>query len=84
MFYFLQSSVFAQNDTVPKNTFDEYIKTRKGFFGKMIQTLRRDTGAVQVANDLQRNDAFYKKFQGRVIRHRNQGFTFRNTDCRHH
>ena len=56
-------------DTIPRKTFDNYLKTRKGLFGKMIKSLRRDTTEVQIANDLTRNDVLYKKFEGYIIRH---------------
>ena len=57
-----------QTDTIPKKSLDEYLKTRKGFFGKMFKGLTRDTTEVQRANDLKRNDAPYKLFEGAVIR----------------
>jgi hypothetical protein len=85
MFYLLHFSLYAQidtlpkkstdtihktyTDTIPKKSFDNYLKTRKGFFGKMIKSLRRDTTEVQIANDLTRNDVLYKKFEGYIIRH---------------
>src|SRR5579862_6713943 len=85
IFYLLQFSLYAQTDTIPKKSteivpekftdtmskksFDHYLKTRKGLFGKMIKSLRRDTTEVQIANDLTRNDVFYKKFEGSIIRH---------------
>ncbi|MEO8414213.1 MAG: hypothetical protein ABI472_11170 [Ginsengibacter sp.] len=69
IFYFVQFSIYAQRDTLPKKSFDEYIKTRKGFFGKMIKNLSKDTTPVQKANDLTRNDVPYKEFEGYVIRH---------------
>ena len=69
IFYLLQFSLYAQTDTIPKKSLDNYLKTRKGLFGKMIKNLRRDTTEVQQANDLQRNDVLYKKFEGYIIRH---------------
>lgn len=69
MFYLLQFSLYAQTDTIPKKSLDNYLKTRKGFFGKMIKNLRRDTTVVQQANDLKRNDVLYEKFKGYIIRH---------------
>jgi len=57
-----------QADTIPKKSLDEYLKTRKGLFGKMVKNLRRDTTEVQLANDLKRNDILYKKFEGYIIR----------------
>jgi hypothetical protein len=69
IFYLLQFSLFAQTDTIPKKSLDDYLKTRKGLFGKMINNLRRDTNEVQQANDLKRNDVLYKKFEGYIIRH---------------
>ena len=57
-----------QTDTIPRKSFDEYLKTRKGFFGKMFKGLTRDTTEVQKANDLKRNDEPYKLFEGAVIR----------------
>jgi hypothetical protein len=61
-------SKYEQTDTIPKKSLDNYLKTRKGLFGKMINNLRRDTNEVQLANDLKRNDEFYKKFEGYIIR----------------
>ena len=57
-----------QTDTIPRKSLDEYLKTRKGFFGKMFKGLTRDTTEVQKANDLKRNDEPYKLFEGAVIR----------------
>ena len=68
LFYLLQYASFAQTDTIPKKSLDNYLKTRKGFFGKMISNLRHDTTEVQLANDLKRNDVLYKKFEGDIIR----------------
>lgn len=55
-------------DTLQKKSLDEYLKTRKGFIGKMFKGLTRDTTEVQKANDLKRNDVPYQLFQGAVIR----------------
>jgi hypothetical protein len=57
-----------EQDTIQKKSFDEYLKTRKGFFGKMFKGLTKDTTDVQKANDLKRNDEPYKLFEGAVIR----------------
>ena len=78
----LQFSVHAQSDTIPsksepdttsdttqRQSLDEYLKTRKGIFGKMTKNLTRDTTDVQKANNLKRNDVPYKAFEGAVIRH---------------
>lgn len=67
----LQPDAIAKpkSDTTPKRSLDEYLKTRKGFIGNMVKNLRRDTTDVQKANDLKRNDAPYKQFEGAVIRH---------------
>jgi hypothetical protein len=56
-------------DTSQKKSLDEYLKTRKGFIGKMFKGLTKDTTDVQKANDLKRNDEPYKQFEGAVIRH---------------
>jgi hypothetical protein len=58
----------SQSDTITRKSLDEYLRTRKGFFGKMFKGLTRDTTPVQKANDLRRNDAPYKLFEGAVIR----------------
>lgn len=55
-------------DSLQKKSLDEYLKTRKGFIGKMFKGLTRDTTEVQKANDLKRNDAPYQLFGGAVIR----------------
>ena len=60
-------SLLAQTDTIPKKKSDEYFETRKGLLGKMIQNFRKDT-TVQHANDLQRNDEKFNKYEGFVIR----------------
>ncbi|HSQ43722.1 MAG TPA: hypothetical protein VLM16_01920 [Ginsengibacter sp.] len=59
----------SEQDTTQRKSLDEYLKTRKGFLGKMFKGLTRDTTEVQKANDLKRNDAPYKLFEGAVIRH---------------
>ena len=55
--------------TTQRKSLDEYLKTRKGVFGKMFKGLTKDTTEVQKANDLKRNDEPYKQFEGAVIRH---------------
>jgi len=76
--FLCHSVLYAQNDTIPKNprqdttqrqTFDEYLKSRKGLFGTVVKSLRRDTTEVQVANDLTRNEEAFKIFEGAVIKH---------------
>jgi hypothetical protein len=69
IFYLLQFSLYAQTDTLPKNSLDDYLRTRKGLFGKVLSGLRRDTTEVQKANDLKTNDVPFQKFEGYVIRH---------------
>lgn len=69
IFYLLQFSLYAQTDTLPKNSFDDYLRTRKGLFGKVLGSLRRDTTDVQRANDIKTNDIPFQKFEGYVIRH---------------
>jgi hypothetical protein len=63
-----QDTLSEKQDTSQKKSLDEYLKTRKGFFGKMFKGLTRDTTDVQKANDLKRNDVPYKLFEGAVIR----------------
>ncbi len=58
----------SETDTTQRKTLDEYLKTRKGFIGKMFKGLTRDTTEVQKANDLQRNDAPFKQFEGAAIK----------------
>ena len=55
-------------DTLSKKSLDNFLRTRKGFFGKMIKGLSHDTTAVEHANDLTRNDVLYKKYEGYTIR----------------
>lgn len=57
------------NDTIQRKSLDEYLKTRKGFIGKMFKGLTRDTTDVERANNLQRSDERYSSYQGLVIRH---------------
>ncbi len=68
IFYLLQLSLHAQSDTIPKKSFDEYLKTRKGLFGKVVKGFRKDTTEIQKANGLTRNDLPYKKYEGRIIK----------------
>ena len=58
-----------KSDSTTRQSLDEYLKSRKGFVGKMFKGLTRDTTPVQKANNLRRNDAPYKLFEGAVIRH---------------
>ncbi len=60
--------VIAKPDTVQKRSLDEYLKTRRGFFGKMMKNLTRDTSEVGKANELLRNDIPFQQYQGYVIR----------------
>ncbi|HEY5407809.1 MAG TPA: hypothetical protein VIJ92_12010 [Ginsengibacter sp.] len=59
----------SKSDSVTRKSLDEYLKTRKGFVGKMFKGLTRDATPVQQANNLKRNDAPYQLFEGAVIRH---------------
>ena len=67
IFYLVQSSLFAQVDTTHKPS-DKDRQTKSRLFKKMMKNFTRDTTAVQKANDLKRNDALYKKFEGYIIR----------------
>ena len=69
IFLLLQFSLLAQQDTVPRKSFEEYLKSRKGFLGKVIKGISKDTTEVQMANDITRNVAPYKIYEGYVIRH---------------
>jgi hypothetical protein len=69
IFYLLQFSLYAQSDTIPKKSFNEYLKTKKGLLVKVIKGLSRDTTEIQIANDLTKNVLAYKKYEGYVIRH---------------
>ena len=66
-----QDSLTNETDTVPKKTFDQFLNSRKGFLGKVMKSIRRDTTEVERANDLKRNDVPYKQFDGAIIRHIN-------------
>ncbi|MDQ6904847.1 MAG: hypothetical protein M3139_17780, partial [Bacteroidota bacterium] len=73
IFFLMQFSSFAQRDkqrdTLPKKTFNEYLRTRKGLLARMIKGISKDTTEVLVANDITRNVAPYKIYEGSVIRH---------------
>ncbi len=66
--FLLKLPVFAQNDPVSHNPLDSASKI-KTLFGKVMNTLSRDTNEVLKATDIKRNDAFYKKYEGFIIRH---------------
>ena len=67
LFYLVQSSLLAQVDTTRKPS-DKDRQSKSRLFKKMMKNFTRDTTAVQKANDLKRNDALYKKFEGNIIR----------------
>lgn len=67
IFYLLQLSVFAQEDSIPQKSIDT-TKARKDIFKKLINRFGRDTNEVQQVNDLKRNDLLYKKYEGYIIR----------------
>lgn len=59
----------AQNDTIKKKSFDEYLLTRKGLFGKIAKVLMTDTAEkMDDATNPQRNDIRFQKYKGRIIR----------------
>ncbi len=55
-------------DTITKRSLNDYLKTRKGFVGRMMKNLTRDTGDAGKANQLLRNDVPFQRYQGYVIR----------------
>jgi hypothetical protein len=57
-----------KSDSMIRISLDEYLKTRKGLVGKMFKGFTRDTTPIKKANNLRRNDAPYKLFEGAVIR----------------
>ena len=68
-FYFLQYTLYSQGtDTLPKKSFNDYINTRKGLFGKVMKSLSKSPSKVTEQNTLTRNDVPYKKFEGDIIR----------------
>ncbi|MEP6927989.1 MAG: hypothetical protein ABI834_10150 [Ginsengibacter sp.] len=67
--YLLPFALYAQTDTIPQKPSNKAIRSKPRLFNKMIKNFRRDTTEVQQANDLKRNDVFYKKFEGYTIRH---------------
>ncbi len=68
IFFSMHLPLFGQVDTLPQKKFDEYFETRKGLFGKVIKTFRKDTTEVDHAYELKRNDEAYNKYAGRIIR----------------
>lgn len=59
-----QVGCFAQHDSSHKHKLDNFILSRKGFFGEVVKNLLKDTAETE----LQRNDIKYQRFNGRVIR----------------
>lgn len=58
----------SQTDTTNKQSFGEFVNSKKGIFGKVMKGLSKDTTDVQRANDLKSNDIQFKAFSGAVIR----------------
>ena len=68
-FYFFQLALYSQNtDTIPKKSFNDYINTRKGLYGKVMKSLSKSPSKVTEQSTLTRNDIPYKKFEGDIIR----------------
>lgn len=59
----------AANDSSKRRTFNEYLITRKGIFGKLVKTLMTDTTGKDETVDIQRNDIRFQKYRGKIIRH---------------
>ena len=59
----------AQEDTIKKRSFDEYLLTRKGMFGKLAKVLMTDTSKENDETIVQRNDIRFQKYSGKIIRH---------------
>ncbi|MEO7314594.1 MAG: hypothetical protein ABIW47_05390 [Ginsengibacter sp.] len=55
------SPVFAQEDSAK-------IKDKKSLVSKMIDSFKKDSTEVDVANELERNDKAYNKYKGLIIR----------------
>src|SRR6185437_13084128 len=74
IFCLLHFSLVAQINTSPKEdtvitkTREETISQRKDFLGKMMKNLKRDTTAVDRANQLKRNEEAFNKYEGMIIR----------------
>ncbi|MEP6616781.1 MAG: hypothetical protein ABJA57_09395 [Ginsengibacter sp.] len=59
----------AQTDSTPKRkTFDEYMTTRKGLFGRIAKVLMTDTTDNDHVTELQRNDIRFQRYHGKFIR----------------
>ncbi|MEO6844901.1 MAG: hypothetical protein ABI184_06990 [Ginsengibacter sp.] len=58
----------SHKDTLITKTSEETILQRKDFLGKMMKNLRRDTTAVDRANQLTRNEEAFNKYEGMIIR----------------
>jgi hypothetical protein len=55
-------------DTSKNNSFNEYLLTRKGLFGKLVKVLMTDTAKVDNEAELIRNDLRYQRYKGKIIR----------------
>ena len=62
-------TIKTPTDTTQKKTFDEYLLTRKGLFGKLVKVIRVDTTQNDDIPGLIRNDIRFQKYRGRIIRH---------------
>jgi hypothetical protein len=64
---FMHLASFAQIDTLPDKK-EVPAENHKNIFSKVMNNFRRDTTEVDQANELKRNDAYYTRYRGRIIR----------------
>jgi len=72
----LQFPVHAQQDTTlhpedtarQKRTIVEYLKQRKGVFGKLASNLVGDTAASDLESAAERNDLSFMPYEGKIVR----------------
>lgn len=72
----LHSAVFAQEDTTShpddstkqRRTIVEYLKQRKGVFGKLASNLVGDTAASDLESIAVRNDLTFVAYEGKIVR----------------
>ncbi len=65
--FFGKQNAFAITDTIP-SVKNDTTEAKKSLLSKMINNFRKDTAQVDQANELKRNDEFYNRYSGRIIR----------------
>ena len=63
IFSMLTSTLWAQTDTT-----NQQATNKKNLIKKMVDTFKKDSTEVDMANELERNDKAYEIYEGLVIR----------------